>query len=183
MNELLDALSEIEIKQILKALSDEDSKIAKKIETLANKNICNINIADLASEVFWVLDSLDVEELWKNSGTSRYGYEDPGEVAHEMVRAALESFNDKILNYRKLGLYHEEKLYCMGILKGIDMYTNSSQSEFKDWATDSPGIFFDDILDDWKKSCKTPRYINEMDEFLSSQKQLEKLKFKFHKDF
>jgi len=52
MNELLDALSEIEIKQILKALSDEDSKIAKKIETLANKNICNINIADLASEVF-----------------------------------------------------------------------------------------------------------------------------------
>ena len=155
-------------------MGDEDPKIAKKIEALANKNICNIDIADLANEVFLALDSLDVEELWENSGPGRYGYEDPGEVAHEMVGAALESFNDKLLNYRKLGLHHEEKLYCMGILKGIDMYTNNSQSEFKDWATDSPGVFFDDILDDWKKNCKASRYINEMDEFLSSLEQLEK---------
>jgi len=42
----------------------------------------------------------------------------------------------------------------MGILRGIDIYLKTSQSEFKDWATDSPGVFFDDILDDWKKIVK-----------------------------
>ena len=55
----------------------------------------------------------------------------------------------------------------MGILRGIDIYLKTSQSEFKDWATDSPGVFFDDILDDWKRNCKKPEYINEMNEFLN----------------
>ena len=135
---------------------------------MMNEKLSNIDIDKIANDVFVSLDFLDVEDLWHDSGATRYGYNDPGDVAHEMVERALEDFVKKLRKYRELKLFDEEKLYCMGILKGIRDYLNNSESEFKDWASDSPGIFFEDILDEWKENCEIPEYFREMDEYLNN---------------
>ena len=61
------------------------------------------------------------------------------------------------------------KSYCMGVLKGIYMYEHTSNSEFKDWATDIPGECFRDLLDKWKKRSKKKSDIKEMNEFLMKE--------------
>uniref|UniRef100_UPI00345E4EE8 hypothetical protein n=1 Tax=Mesotoga sp. TaxID=2053577 RepID=UPI00345E4EE8 len=68
--------------------------------------------------------------------------------------------------YFDLSLDNEAKKYCMGILKGINQFDKESTSQFKDWAEDAPDELFERILDDWKKACNNPEYIQEMEDFI-----------------
>ena len=58
------------------------------------------------------------------------------------------------------------KNYCMGILKGLHRFDKESTSQFKDWVEDAPDEFFERILNDWKKACKKPEHIQEMEDFI-----------------
>lgn len=166
MTNILDVLNAEELRSTLKIVC-KDSNIAKKIEFVANENFCKIDIEEIANDVFDALDFLDVEDLWKNSGAQvGGGYEDPGDMACQMVEDALEPFDKRLSEYAELGLHNEAKLYCMGILKGIIQYTKNSESEFKNWATDCPEICFENILNEWKKSCNSMTYIEEMDRYI-----------------
>jgi len=78
------------------------------------------------------LDSIDVRELWDRSGSHSDGYTSPEDMAMEMVEEELDPFSDQIVRYHNLGLHEEEKLYCMGVLKGLyrfekEAYLNSAQ--------------------------------------------------------
>lgn len=151
---------------ILKNLAMENPNIAKKIDQIAIKHLSSINPDDIASQVYFELDNISVEEVWDNSGSTSYGYVEPTDMAWEMFEEALEPFMEKMKNYQKLSMHAEVKMYCMGILKGIYKFENESTSEYKDWATDAPKNYFDNILDDWKKTCKSPKDEKEMEEFI-----------------
>ena len=64
----------------------------------AERGIKNLTIGGLkdvystviADEVFYELDSLEVEDVWDQSGSTRYGYVDPNEKAWEMLEDAIE---------------------------------------------------------------------------------------------
>src|SRR4030042_779796 len=73
---------------------------------------------------------------------------------------------DELKRYQELSMDEEAKLYCMGILKGIYRFEKESESEFKGWATDAPREYFGSILSDWKKECKNPQDLKEMEDFL-----------------
>jgi hypothetical protein len=166
MNKVLDILNDEEIRLILKTLCKEPD-IAKKVEFIANQNVCEINIEKIANDVFFALNSLDVEDLWFNSGAQiGGGYEDPIDVACQMVDDILCPFDERISNYSKLRLNNEAKLYCMGVLKGIMQYTQNSESKFKDWAADYPETCFENTLTKWKENCSNKVYIIEMDRYI-----------------
>ena len=44
-----------------------------------------MSVEEIADGVFWELDTLEVENVWDNSGPTRYGYVDSGEKVWEMV--------------------------------------------------------------------------------------------------
>ncbi len=139
---------------ILSRLAKEDPKIATRIEQIAMDYLSDVDIEDIASQVYLGLDSIEVEELWDRSGRTRNGYVEPAEMAFQMFEEALEPFLDEMQKYQNLSMFAEAKGYCIGILKGICKFENDSLSEYKDWAVDAPADFFEQILDDWKKGQK-----------------------------
>ncbi len=163
---ILDAINAYDALVILKALASEDKSIAKRIEQIALEHLRNVDIESVASEVCIVLNSIEVEDLWDQSGSTRYGYVHPVDRAWEMFEDSLEPFTTELNRYLDLSLHNEARDYCMGILKGIRQFDEESTSQFKDWAEDAPGEIFDRILDDWKKACKTPEHLQEMEEFI-----------------
>ncbi|MCK4666191.1 hypothetical protein KAU33_05555 [Candidatus Dependentiae bacterium] len=164
---IFDAISAEDAFTILKILAEKDINIAKEIEQITKEYLSKVDLDEIALDVYYELDGLDVEELWDKSGSSRYGYVEPADQAWDMIEELLEPFLEKLRKYRKLSMNKEAKFYCMGILKGIYKYEKESTSEFKDWAVDIPGECFETVVNDWKKNCKNPKDIKEMDDFIT----------------
>ncbi|MCL4378259.1 MAG: hypothetical protein M1409_07770 [Actinobacteria bacterium] len=151
---------------ILKRLAEEDVSLLKKIEHAASEYFKEVIVEDIADEVFWELDSLEVEDVWDQSGSTSFGYVDPGEKAWEMFEDAIEPYLDELIKRQDLEMDEEAKKYCMGILKGIYKFEKESENEFKDWAVDAPEQNFEEVFDKWKKHCTNPDEIKEMKEFI-----------------
>ncbi len=163
---VLDKISGHDALLILKALANEDRSIAKRIEQIALEYLRDIDVENVASQVYYALEGIEIEDLWEQSGSMRYGYVDPSERAWEMLEEALEPFTNELNKYLDLSLENEAKNYCAGILKGINQFGKESSSQLKDWAEDAPDELFERVLDDWKKVCKTPEHIQEMEDFI-----------------
>jgi len=164
--QVLDDVSTEHAYEILKRLADEDAKISKRIQELALEYLTGVDPDDIAEDVFYDLDILDVEDVWKNSGSTRDGYVDPYELAFEMFEEALEPYIDDLKKCQNLSMDEEAKLHCMGILKGIDMFEREATTEFKDWAVDDPHENFIQVFEEWSKENKNPKNLEEMDEFI-----------------
>ncbi len=143
--------------EILKRLADEDAKISKRIEELALEYLIEVGPDNIAEHVFNDLDSLDVEELWKNSGRTRYGYVEPYELASEMFQEALEPYVDEFRKCQNLSMDEEAKLHCMGILKGIYKFEKEAITEFQDWTVDDPMIISYRFLRSGGKGTRIPK--------------------------
>ena len=169
MKKLLEKISPNEALEILKLLAKTDKQVKKKILDLAENIIKDIEYDSISDDVFWALDSIDVHELWNNSGAMVDGYISTDEMAVEMIEKELEPFQKEVFRLMDLGLSQEAKSYCMGVLKGIYMYEHDSNSEFKDWATDIPGECFGSLLNEWKKRFKNKSDLKQIDEFLKKE--------------
>ncbi len=163
---ILDKINADDAFAILKILAKEDTNIARRIEQIAVDYLGGVDIEDIASQVYFDLDSLAVEDVWDQSGSTRYGYVDPTDMAWQMFEEALEPFLEEIRKYQELSMYAEAKNCCMGILKGIYQFEKESKSEYKDWAVDAPKEYFKNVLDDWRKSCKNPKDVKAVEEFI-----------------
>jgi len=139
---------------ILKRLAKEDPKVANRIEQIAIEYLSDVDIEDIASQVYFDLDSIEVEEVWNRSGRTRNGYVEPTEMAFQMFEEALDPLIEEMKKYKKLLMFAEAKNYCIGILKGICRFENESSSEYIDWAVDAPAEYFGQVLDEWKKGQK-----------------------------
>lgn len=169
MKNILDNISGDDALRVLRSLCASDSEIRKRIVLEVEKVLSDVDCDEVASEVFFELDAIGIEELWGRSGPSRHGYSSPDEMAVEMVEEALKPYGDKVQEYRRIGMPEQSRQYCMGILKGIYRFDNESKSEFKDYATDIPGECFGWLLDEWRRECTRKRDVKEMNEFLSRE--------------
>ncbi|MDR1978425.1 MAG: hypothetical protein LBQ42_06800 [Synergistaceae bacterium] len=148
--ELLSNLTHEMTISILKKLY-ADKEIRRKLVSLAEAELRKIDAGEIADEVFSELNSLDVEELWDNSGKTRHGYVEPSELAHTMVENAVEPFALDIAKYRKLGMKSEEMESCRGLLRGLMRYENEGCNEFKDWIPDSVMEIAETIADEYEE--------------------------------
>ena len=169
MEEILEKMKSEEALEILRYLAKSDSGMKKKILSVAENIIRDVDVEAICDEVFFVLDEIDVHELWNRSGATSYGYTSPEEMAAEMLEEELEPFNQEVIRLSELNMPEEAKLYCMGVLKGIYKYVHESKSEFKDWAIDMPEESFKYLLNKWKDRCKNKKDIKEMNIFLEKE--------------
>ncbi|MFH1549010.1 MAG: hypothetical protein ABIH04_00465 [Planctomycetota bacterium] len=165
--DILAALSPEEALAVLNELAKEP-QIRKKAEEVTLAMMEDVDIDSVAEEVFYQLDSIAVEDVWDNSGSTRDGYVEPGEYAWELFKDALKPFEKHLQKCRKLSLEKQAKLQCMGILKGIWRFESESKSEFKDWATDAPAGNSARVFDEWKKRSKNPKDIADIKSFMDS---------------
>lgn len=151
---------------ILRTLINDDEKIAIRIKQIITKLICDVDYAETAGEVLAVLDSIEVEDFWDRSGSTREGYIEPYEMADEMIEEALSSFLDQLKEYKALSMENESKLFFMGILRGLYLFDKESNTQFREWAEDVSSSVFESLLIEWKKECKNREHLNDMKYFI-----------------
>jgi hypothetical protein len=140
----------------------KDGNEAERIVAMAKTHLAAVDMDEIADEVFRSLNSIQVEELWDNSGNTRWGYQEPTEVAFEMLEAEVDTYLRKMEQYRNLGMTKEEKEYSKGILAGLYRYGESGNNEFRDWCPDDPYTIAENIICEWKKNIpqkKLKRYV------------------------
>jgi hypothetical protein len=169
MTSILDNISGDDALRVLRSLCASDSEIRKRITSEVEKLLSEVDRDDVADQVSSDLDAIDVQELWDRSGPKRHGYSSPEDMAVEMVEEALKPYEDKVKQYREIGMLEQSKQYCMGVLKGIYRFDQESKSEFKDWATDIPEHCFGGLLDEWRRACTRKHDVQEMNDFISRE--------------
>ena len=164
--DIFDVISSDDAFDILRRLAREDQEIAKKIEQIAIEYLESVDIEDIAFEVYYALDRIEVEEVWDNSGNTRDGYVDPTEMAWQIFEEALEPFREELRKCQRLLLYAEAKKHCLGILEGIYKFEKESPSEYKDWAVDAPREYFEQVMKEWKSGQNNPEDVAEVEDFI-----------------
>jgi len=149
--EFLKTLNADESALVLKKLLETHSNLVNDVYDIAIETACDIDSDSIMDDVYYELDSIDVDDLFSRFGKTRYGYKEPSEEAWEMFEEVLQPFITEMKKSQTRRLDSVSKIYCVGIIKGLIKYENESYSEFKDWATDAPFEYIDRIIDEWKK--------------------------------
>jgi len=153
---------------VLKILSNEDKKIGERIQQIAMQLISSVDLEEVANDVFLKLDSLAVEDLWDQSGSTRYGYVEPCDKAYEMMEDVLKPFLAQLKKLRSLTMMKEAEVHCMGILKGLYLFDQESSAQFSEWAEDVARDMFDSLLNKWKKEYKDRTFLNDIKKFIKT---------------
>ena len=163
LDKMLDLLEAYEVKSVVRKLTWGNDSLTKSTVKIAEDILAKVDSDVIADDLFHELDAIDVEELWNNSGKTRYGYVDPDDKAWEMFKEVLEPYIEKIRKSLALDMTVEAKNYCLGILKGLQRYEQSSDSEFSDWVGDAPSEFMNEVMDEWQKGNPDPKDIEELE--------------------
>jgi hypothetical protein len=133
---------------ILIALED-DAATRERIIELATECFSQVDEDTLADILFQRLNAIDVIDLWESSGKGYYGYDDPVDVAYEMLDETVQSSRDEMLKYRRLNMKKQEKICFRAIVRGLLRYGAEGSNEFRDWVSDDPYILADNEIYDW----------------------------------
>lgn len=168
MDDILTQLTPEQALEVVRRLYKRDVGVRRAVMEEASSVLETVDRDEIGEEVFFVLDSIDVQDLWDNSGAKRDGYISPDEAAVEMIEDELKPFFDQVRRYHKLRMFPQAQTYCMGVLQGIYRFDQESKSEFKDWAVDVPIECFGYLLEEWRKDCQNSDATTKMDEFIRS---------------
>ena len=168
-SKILDTITADDALTILRHLAAHDARMAERIADTAMELLCDadLDVDGIAADVQWELESLDVEDVWDRSGSTRHGYVDSGDAAWEMFEEALQPFQEEMERYKQLSRRREVKLFCMGLLKGLYIFDKESKSEYKNWAEDAPYGFFRRLRQEWQEWNKSQRDLEAMNKFLA----------------
>jgi len=166
--DILESISADEALTVLQELVASNQTLRKRAEKIAFAMLTDVDVEEVAEEVFMALESLRVEDVWDNSGSTREGYIDTGTCAWGMFDDALKPVIQQMPKCQLLSLHEQAKAYCMGILKGIRCFETESESEFKNWAIDAPGEYFVSTYRDWKKEARNKKEVAEVRRFINS---------------
>ncbi|HYS49891.1 MAG TPA: hypothetical protein VEM36_14065 [Xanthobacteraceae bacterium] len=166
MDDVISKLTPDQALQIVERLTRKGGKIREAVVTEAMNILTEIDVAETADEVFNGLGSIDVQECWDRSGSSRDGYTSPDEAAAEIIDEELQPFLDQIERYHELRMFEQEAAYCMAVILGIYRYERESKSEFTAWSADVPSECAGFLLDNWRKRNRDPARLDAMHEFI-----------------
>ena len=155
-------MSADEAAHTLKLLLDENPDLMKRIYDCAVKVTATVDADDIADDVFNSLDILDYDDLNGRAGRTRHGYVAPDQAAWDLFEEALAPFVNEMAKNHKRALPAVAKIYCIGIIKGLQRYEESSVSDLSDWLQDAPGEYIDAVVDDWKKGNPSDEDVAEV---------------------
>ena len=95
MNDVIKKLTAEQALDVVKRLSEKGGEIGEALLAEAKNLLTAVDVDETADGVFCVLDSIDVQDCWDRSGSSRHGYTEPSEAAVELVEEELQPFYDQ----------------------------------------------------------------------------------------
>ena len=151
---------------VVRQLSEREGDIRPAVTEETKRFLEAVDRDETAEEVFYVLDIIDVQDLWDTSGAGSGGYLSPDEAVAEIVESELKPFFDQVERYQQLRMFPQAQTHCMGVLQGIYRFNEESRSEFRQWAEDIPLECFRDFLDKWRRGGEVANSATDMNEFI-----------------
>jgi len=121
----------------------------------------DIDEDDIKNELYCILDNITIEEVFENSGSTRFGYVDPSDLAREMFGEEVGPMVAEGRKYHDLGMMEERDIYFRGILGGLHRFDTESNSYFRELIPDTPKETFKGVVDEWKELSKDPEMVDE----------------------
>lgn len=169
MQDVIKKLSAEQALEVLKRLNGTGGKVQQAVLAVARDVLSEIDLDETADEVFFALDSIDVQDCWDRAGSSRDGYTSPDEAALEIVEESLQPFLDQTRQYHELGMPGEEMIHCMGLILGLYRYEHESKSEFREWSVNIPLECAGDRLREWRERGQRSAFAEAMDDFIQKR--------------
>jgi hypothetical protein len=167
MDPLLKSLTDEQQDHLIERLYQKGGEIRQAVLEEARKVFKDIDLHQIAEDIFWALDIIYVETLWEQSGPTRDGYVSPDDQALTMIEDEVEPYANQVWDYLQLGMKDEARTCLKGIFLGLYRFEHESHSEFKDCAVDIPHELFGMFLNNWRKKTKDYSRDTDMDEFRS----------------
>jgi hypothetical protein len=169
MHEVIKKLTADQALEVVMRLCDKGGKVREAVLAEAKNVLSEIDLDEIADDVFFVLDSIDVQDCWARAGGSRDGYTSPDEAAVELIEEALRPFYEQAGRYHELGMLEEEATYRMGVILGIYRYEHESKSEFRQWSVDIPIECAGHLLEEWRDRGRGSASAEAMAEFIEQR--------------
>ena len=170
--EVINQLSPQDALAVLKTLADSDASLARRIAEIATEYLSQVDADNVTEEVYFSLESLQVEDVWDKAGSTRDGYVEPYEVVNEMIDGVMTAYFDELVRYQKLKMGDESMSFCKGLLLGLYKFEYKCKTEFREWAPDYASSYAEEVLGKWQTKCVSQEALDEMNAFI--QKQLPK---------
>jgi hypothetical protein len=154
---------------IYQQFAAQDEKLSAQNATLALAYLSDVDTEEIAETLRYELERLTPEEVWDRAGNTRYGYEETGEAAEQMIDEVLEPYLEEMRKYHKTGLNREAQQMCQGLLLGFNDFEHQSKTEFKDWAVDAPHAFAQEVLTVWREGEVEMQNRKEMQAFIDEE--------------
>ncbi|MDZ7759592.1 MAG: hypothetical protein U5L00_04990 [Desulfovermiculus sp.] len=116
MDPLLKSLTDEQQDQLIERLYQKGGEIRQAVLEEAQKVLKDIDLHQIADDIFWALDIKDVETLWDQSGPTRDGYVSPDDQALTMIEDEVEPYANQVWGYLQLGMEDEARMCLRGIL-------------------------------------------------------------------
>ena len=156
--------------EVLQRLLKKNKTVKKTVESTIKEFLNEeIEVEDIAASVQMELEGLAREEVWERAGKHSYGYVEPSEAAYEMYGEVLERYQKDLKRYLDLKKHNHALQFCQGVLRGIYLFEEESDSDYKEWAPDCSGIYFEDVLDQWKKADPGSEAKKRMKKFIENK--------------
>lgn len=152
--------------EVVLRLSAKEGAIRNAVLAEAKAVLSEIDLDAIAEDVFFALDSVDVQDCWDRAGGSRDGYTSPDQAAADLIGEELRPFFDQAGRYHELGMPEEEATYRKGAILGIYRYEHEAKSEFRELAVDIPIDCAGALLSEWRERGQDSVSTAAMDAFI-----------------
>jgi hypothetical protein len=92
MDDVIKSLTPEQALEVLKRLSEKGGVLAEAVLSEAKHLLNETDPDQTAEEVFFALDTIEVQDCWDRSGRSRDGYTSPDEAAVQIIKEELQPF-------------------------------------------------------------------------------------------
>jgi hypothetical protein len=131
-HDIIAQLSSDDALAILQVLARKDETLAAHIAEIALARLGDIDLEEVAFDLYEELNALEVEDVWDRAGRTRHGYVEPIEVAGEMVGIVIAPYLEELQKCQALGMDEQANRMCMGLLLGLYKFEHESTNKFKD---------------------------------------------------
>ncbi len=166
IDNLIQKLTGEQALDIIQQLIAKKGVLAEAVSLVVKEILATVDVEEIADEIFFSLDSIDVQDCWDRAGSDHGGYISEEEAATELIEETLQPFFDQIDQHHDFGMADQEKDYCMGVILGAYRFDKESKSEFKNWSEDIPIDCAGNILSKWKERTADSSFHIAMEEFI-----------------
>jgi len=127
MNDLISKLTGEQAIDVLHRLTKEGGAVADAALAEAKHVLAAVDIDEIADQLFFQLDMIDVQNCWDRSAATRNGYTSSEDTAMKLIDEELQPFHDQMKHYHELGIDEQERDYCIGTILGLYRYESGIQ--------------------------------------------------------